>query len=134
MGLLIGRAGRLTAENGGFRPGQTIFASGVFWMIGLCQNDFGQFIKFVLYVNRPGPPGRWSALRPCRSKSSRDGAFVRARRTLSGPFSAGFSARAVVALLANGFGYMVAAVAYAPEQVDGLRGPYATIVIKIRSV
>ena len=75
MGLLYGRAGRLTAENGGFRPGQS------------ACNHRPQQLKYDARHRRKtvrARPGRLGALSVFHSKSSLYGGFVWACRALNG--------------------------------------------------
>ena len=59
MALLHGRAGCLTAKNGGFRRGQAVKPSGEEMEEWMCFNTFGQTF-FTLFVLSTGE--HWNAI------------------------------------------------------------------------
>ena len=64
MALLYGRAGRLTAEHGGLRPGQMPIERLPYRITKFSHTESRMLIKRYNFHNGPGPPG--AVKRPSR--------------------------------------------------------------------
>jgi hypothetical protein len=82
MGLLYGRAGRLTAESGGFRPGQGL-AKGLSSRLGRSSNNNINKPSAVRPLPPPPPPPASARPAPGRSNAQPVGTLPRRPGSLS---------------------------------------------------